>query len=330
MEPLIETYYSSGFFQIISQFERTVFGKIPFSIGDVLYLILIFYLLQSIWKTRNTWKISWKRHCFRFFKIIVAIYLLFQFFWGLNYYRQPLSEKMKIKTEYSNQDLINFTEKIIDETNKIQISITKNSSLPVKNPYTDNQLIQLTQNGYDNLASKYPFFAYKTQSIKPSLFSSPLSYMGFSGYLNPFTNEAQFNSKVPKYGLPMTICHEMAHQIGYANESECNFIGFLAAEKNNDLYFKFAANTLALKYSLRAIQTFDEQKSKQFYEKINFGIKQNFAQDEAFRLQYKSFIEKGFLTFYDYFLKLNQQKDGLESYSRFLDLLINYKKSNAF
>ena len=180
------------------------------------------------------------------------------------------------------------------------------------------------------MAAKYPFFKYKTQSIKSSLFSIPLSYMGFSGYLNPFTNEAQFNSKVPKYGLPMTICHEMAHQIGYANESECNFVGFLAAEKNNDLYFKFAANTLAIKYSLRAIQIFDEQKSKQFYEKINFGIKQNFAEDEAFRLQYKSFIETGFLTFYDYFLKLNQQKDGLESYSRFLDLLINYKKSNAF
>jgi hypothetical protein len=29
----------------------------------------------------------------------------------------------------------------------------------------------------------------------------------------------------------MTANHEMAHQMGYASESECNFIGFLASVK---------------------------------------------------------------------------------------------------
>jgi hypothetical protein len=31
------------------------------------------------------------------------------------------------------------------------------------------------------------------------------------------------------YNLPTTTCHEMSHQIGYANESEANFIGFMAS-----------------------------------------------------------------------------------------------------
>jgi hypothetical protein len=39
--------------------------------------------------------------------------------------------------------------------------------------------------------------------------------MGFSGYLNPFTNEAQVNYMM-MYSFPMTTNHEMAHQMGFA------------------------------------------------------------------------------------------------------------------
>ena len=45
--------------------------------------------------------------------------------------------------------------------------------------------------------------------------------------------------------------------------------------------------------------------------------------------QFERFTRTGFELFYDRFLKLNQQQDGIESYSKFLDLLINYDKQNA-
>jgi hypothetical protein len=37
-------------------------------------------------------------------------------------------------------------------------------------------------------------------------------------------------------------------------------------------------------------------------------------------------IDKGFHLFYDQYLKTNQQKDGIESYSKFVNLLINFYK----
>ena len=39
---------------------------------------------------------------------------------------------------------------------------------------------------------------------------------------------------------------------------------------------------------------------------------------------YETFIESGFKIFYDNFLKFNRQKDGLESYSKFVNLMVNY------
>ncbi len=81
---------------------------------------------------------------------------------------------------------------------------------------------------YDSLAIAEPQFAYRVRSVKASLFSYPGLYIGFAGYYNPFTGEAQVNMLDPDFRLPYTTCHEMGHQLGYAKENEANFIGFLA------------------------------------------------------------------------------------------------------
>jgi hypothetical protein len=251
---------------------------------------------------------------------------MFHLLWAFNYYRQPLFEKMHIERDYSNDDLLAFTKKLIAKTNEVQFQITKNKNVKVTNPYSQDSIFKMTQNGYDNLAKEYPMFHYTDPSRKQSLFSLPLTYMGFGGYLNPFTNEAQVNSKLPMYGFPNVVCHEMAHQIGYASESECNFIGFLACIKNKDAYFQYAAYVTALHYCLENVYLKDETQFKVLKPLINNGILQNYKESELFWEQYDTFIDKGFHLFYDQFLKSNQQKDGIESYSKFVNLLINYYK----
>jgi len=154
--------------------------------------------------------------------------------------------------------------------------------------------------------------------------------MGFAGYLNPFTNEAQVNDRLPMVSFPNVVCHEMAHQIGYASESECNFIGFLAGIKNEDLYFQYSAYSNALRYCMTNIGMKDEAKFSILKGKINPGILANFKESDLFWKQYDTLIDKGFHAFYDQFLKMNQQKDGIESYSKFVNLLVNYYSSKDF
>ena len=321
---VVERYYSNGSYIFTSRLERTILGKIPFSLGDVLYGMLIVYLLISIWKTRKTWRKQWTTNLLNIVGGLSVFYFLFHLLWATNYYRIPLFEKMHIKREYSNEELYKFTEKLITKTNEVQFQITHNINLKVTNPYSQDSIFSMTQNGYDNLAKEYPFFKYEIPSRKKSLFSLPLTYMGFGGYLNPFTNESQVNYKLPMFSFPNVVCHEMAHQIGYASESECNFIGFMACIKNDDLYFQYAAYSVALRYCLENVIMKDKAKFKAFKTTINPGIIKNFKETELFWKQYDTFIDKGFHAFYDQFLKANQQKEGLESYSKFVDLLINY------
>ncbi|WP_396174131.1 DUF3810 domain-containing protein [Flavobacterium sp.] len=319
----VERLYSNGLYVYISHFSRTLLGEIPFSIGDIIYGTTIIYCIYWFYKNR---KLHLKRKLWSVLNFLSVFYFLFHLLWAFNYYRVPLFEKMNIKTEYSEADLVTFTEKLISKTNDVQLAITKNQNEKVTNPYSQDSIFSMTQNGYDNLSKIYPFFQYEIPSRKKSLFSLPLTYMGFGGYLNPFTNESQVNYKLPMFGFPNVVCHEMAHQIGFASESECNFIGFLAGIKNEDLYFQYSALSNALRYCMSNIAMKNEKQFEVLKKKINSGIIANYKESDLFWKQYDTIIDKGFHAFYDQFLKTNQQEDGIDSYSKFVDLLINYYK----
>ncbi len=325
----VEQYYSNGLYIYISHFLRITLGWIPFSIGDILYGFLILLILKWFWNTRKTWNLYWNDNLLRIFSVLSIFYFVFHLLWGLNYYRVPLFEKMKIEKEYSDADLLFFTQKLIAKTNALQLQLTKNVSLKVVFPYSQEQVFKMNLNGYANLAKQYPFFEYQYPSIKKSIISLPLTYMGFGGYLNPFTNEAQVNYLGPMYPFPMTTNHEMAHQMGFASESECNFIGFLASIKNDNLYFKYAGYSNALRYCLGNWKVRDEKVLEQLLKTINPGIRANYQESKDFWKQYDTIIDKGFHAFYDQFLKANQQKDGLDSYSKFVDLMVNYYKDKS-
>lgn len=324
---LIEGYYSNGLYVSISNFLRVILGFFPFSLGDIFYILAIVFLIIGCIKITKNAKISWKNRLLKILSYLSVFYFFFHILWGLNYYRLPLFEKLKIDKEYSNQDLLKFTKQLIEKTNSIHIQITKNDSSKVVFPYSQEQVFEMNLNGYQNLSNQIPSFNYEHPSIKKSLFSLPLSYMGFSGYLNPFTNEAQVNYKIPMYNFPTTVTHEMAHQLGYASESEANFIGFLASINNQNIYFQYSGYNHALHYCLSNWRFRDEVQFKKLLKTVHPGIIKNYKESEDFWDNYESFVETGFHLFYDRFLKINQQKDGIEGYSRFVDLLVNYYKN---
>ena len=324
----VERFYSNGFYPILSEVSRRIFGWFSFSVGDLAYFIVGFFLLKwiiSIFKKSKKWKAS----ALELGIGLSIFYFLFHLLWAFNYYREPLFDKMNIEKEYSNADLLRFTKEMIQQTNAIQIAITNNPNDKVVANLTQEEVFNKSTIGYQNLSKRHAIFTYENPSIKKSLISLPLSYMGFSGYLNPFTNEAQVNDRVPMINFPFTVCHEMAHQIGYASESEANFVGFLAVTQNENLHFKYAGYSTALRYCLRNWEVRNPTLGKQLLAEINPGVLQNFEDAQIHWQQYETFVEDGFKIFYDNFLKANQQKDGLESYSKFLNLLVNYSKNNT-
>lgn len=325
---IVEKYYSNGLYVFISKIFRIVFGWIPFSVGDIIYFLGAILIVYSLVKYFKTKPFIFKNVVFRFFGTLSIIYFLFNISWGLNYYRLPIQQTLNFENDkISGEELVDFTEQLIKKINKVHVEITQNDSLVVKNPDNKSEILNEAFLSYQSLEKLHPRFSITTKSVKNSLFSLPLTYMGFAGYLNPFSGEAQVNKLIPKNNFATTSCHEIAHQTGVGSESEANFVGYLAATNYNNKFFNYSGYLLALRHCLVDVYRYDEEKFKELKPLINNGILKDIQQSQDFWKSYQNWSEKYFKIFYDSFLKANQQKDGIKSYHKMVSLLINYHKT---
>ncbi len=179
-------------------------------------------------------------------------------------------------------------------------------------------------NGYKKLEKDFTQLSYKHKSVKSSLMSLFQTYNGTSGYLNPLTGEAQVNNRTPKTSYPTTTCHEMAHQIGFAAENEANFVGFLAANYNDDIYFKYSSYRMAFGYCVSEIRKRDSDLSKTLWLKVNKGVIKDYNASYQFWKAYKNPFEPLMKKGYNAYLKANKQSKGVDSYNYVVDLFISY------
>ncbi|MFD2541167.1 DUF3810 domain-containing protein [Lacinutrix gracilariae] len=325
----VEQYYSNGLYPIISNIFRFTLGWIPFSFGDLFYAFSIIYIIRWLLKNRRRIIKDTKNWLIDILAAVSIIYFAFHLFWGMNYHRLPLHHNLNLQADYTTQQLIKVTKQLIEKSNTLHFQITKNDTLKVVIPYGKTQILKQVPDGYTALEKDFPHLAYHTKSIKKSLFSIPLTYMGFSGYLNPMTNEAQVDGLIPKYKFPTTASHEVAHQLGYAAENEANFIGFLAATNNKDIYFNYSGFTFGLKHCLLEVYRRDPLLYQELLVSINPGILKNYQETQAFWKSYENITEPIFETVYSNYLKANKQEGGMESYSYVVALLVNYYNSKT-
>ena len=322
----IEHYYSQGLYPIIAKGFRYAFGWLPFSFGDLFYTACIVLILREIVllfkkRFRNSKAVFW-----RLLATLSVVYFSFHLLWGLNYYRLPMHQSLGIDKEYTTQDLVALTELLIEKSNNLHQELAVNDSAAVVYAFAKAEIFKNTIPGYDALKTQFPHLDYPPKSIKTSLLSYPLTYMGYSGYLNPITQEAQINGLIPQYHQPMVSCHEQAHQLGYAKENEANFMGVLATLNNPDPYFQYSGSVFALRYCINDVYRRDESLGEALRDRIRPGIIANYAESRAFWDSYENPLEPIFDSLYSGYLKANNQPGGIQTYSYMVALLVNYNK----
>lgn len=310
----IDLFYVDGIYRYLSPITLALTSRVPFSIGDVLYISFIIYLVSKLWQLSKIFR--WKA-LVRLAGITSLILFMFHIQWGFHYHRTPLSKIWDIKNNYSIEELYNLTTDLIESSNEIHNTLTVDSTAAVVIPYKREELLLIATNSIRR------FYDYPHQNVKVSLLSTPLSYMGYSGYLNPFTLEAQVNSKQPKLRILTTATHEIAHQLGYAAEEEANFVGIKVAMNSDDVYMRYAGHTLGLQYCLRSLRKSDSKKYDEALTKINTGIVENYKEIQLFWRAYQNPFEPVFKKTYDQYLKANNQTAGIASYNLVVGLLLH-------
>lgn len=324
----IEDYYSNGLYPFISKIFRFALGWVPFSVGDLVYLLLGILAVTYVYRNRRPILKNKLGFLSNIVMVLAIAYFTFHFMWGFNYYREPLKTKLQLTETKDYNELVDFTRRLIQKTNETQLKITGDTSKIVAIPYSQKEIFEKSINGYAKLSKKYSFLNYQKPSIKTSLFSTTLTYMGYAGYLNPFTNEAQVNGLLPNFRFPIVAGHEIGHQLGYSAENETNFIGYLVTVNNDDAYFKYAAYAYALGYCLNDVRRGDKEIFNELLGELNGGAKLNFQEMVDFWNGYENPMEPVFKSIFNSFLKANNQPKGIQSYNAVVSLLVAYHREN--
>ena len=260
--------------------------------------------------------------------VLTIISILFYFLWGVNYKRISIRNKVVSNQKVDIVKLVNFTNQLIDKTNKKHIDLFNLDSIipndnrsfeEIKNTSVMDfkHLNALKQDSIQNFDYAYP-------SIKRSLFSTVLTFMGFSGYINPFTGEANINTKIPKNSIPFVINHEIAHQLGTASERDANFISYISLLNSSNEFHEFLALSYSLRVCLNELYANDRNSYSNSVKKINTGILNNYNQTQNFWNKYNGPVEIISKNIYDKFLKQNDLKTGIKNYGETISLILSY------
>ena len=327
---LIERLYCSSIYPGVGSALRLIFGWIPFSIGDVLYSALIIYLIWKIVKLirllfqkKVTWN-SFGRGALKFLLVFLSIYIVFNLIWGLNYNRAGIRSQINIKREkYSREELIAVNEIILAKINACKESVINNK---VEYP-TNGELYLKTDLAYEHANHVYSFLKYSHKSIKTSFFGWLGNYMGFTGYYNPLTGEAQVNTTVPDFLKPYICVHEVAHQLGYAKENEANFVGYLVASTSNDSSLLYSTYFDLFLYANRNLYMVDSAQAHYFSKQLNPAVKNDIRVLRTYLEKYENPIEPAIRWMYGKYLQANEQPSGVMTYNEVIaDLIAYYRK----
>lgn len=318
--------YFHRWYDFISTLFRKLFGRFTGSIGDVIYcvwvIIGIIFLLKSIWRLFTA---QWKALGYGLLKAVSSLcwlYFFFLLFWGAHYQRSSMVKELGFDVQpYTKADLYLLADTLVKLTNRDKAALQALPSAPDTLP---RLVFADAAKAYGELAKLQPSLRYHIPSVKKSMFGHYLNYLGVTGYLNPFTNEAQVNTTVPAFQVPFVTCHEIAHQLGFAPEQDANFIGYLAASRYPDPRFQYAANFEMLLYTVRRLARRDPPLARLVWNKTHPGIRADAQRLIDFYRKFEGPADDLSAIFYDSYLKANNQQHGIRSYSEVVGWLMDY------
>ena len=174
------------------------------------------------------------------------------------------------------------------------------------------------------LGQEFPSLAGFYPNPKPVTLSRFLTLQQVTGIYSPFTIEANYNQEVPDYERPFTICHELSHLKGFMREDEANFIAWLACYKSEDAYFRYSAALEGFCYAGNALFKYDREKYRELRRNLCTEAEQDLQYGYQFWHQFDGPVAEAHEKINDAYLKANNQKDGVESYGRVVNLMVGY------
>ncbi len=141
---------------------------------------------------------------------------------------------------------------------------------------------------------------------------------GVDGMHAPFLLETLLNPDLTPPERPAVLAHEWAHLAGYAPEDEASFVGFLSALEA-DVPSQYSAWLALFDETVRQLPRLDQ---RDLVSRLEAGPRADRAAIRQRLTARVELISRASWTTYDQYLKAQGVREGIQSYSRAVQLLL--------
>lgn len=331
-----DSYRDNVFLKLQAVFGR-ISGALPFSLGELMIAIAVsggisliaVYIVLMIQKKGKRGKIS--AVCSLIVLWIAAFVMLTETLNCFIMYRcSSFASVYGIGEEkFTAEELYSLAMTITEKCNEAEALIERDEN--------GNMLITCdvyveTKAAMQNISYEYPTLSGYYPDPKAILCSGVMTRFDLLGIYFPFSLEANYNKNMYNSELPETICHEFAHLKGWIKEDEANFISYLACIESDSPELVYSGYMSALSYLrskvYREASISDEDKAVLFSAANDNVVHDLVEKGRIFREAKETKLGTAMSIVSDKAmetsLRLNGVSDGVKSYGRFVDLLLNY------
>ena len=329
-QPSWADFYWQYIYRPVSLFWHTLTGWLPFSLAEILLLLLPVLLLLYLIGCITAIIRKRRRRLRRIIRAILrpvsiggVVFFLFVTNCGLNYYCQDVS------TRFGWQNISPTT----DQLYELCVHLADNASrCREKLPEKEDGTLQLdwrtlapqVRDAVNSLHQQYDFVPDGCRTPKSVMLSRGMSYVKITGVYFPWTFEANVNTDIPGYEVPFSACHELMHVCGFMHEEDANFLAYLACIGSSSDTLRYAGYISALQYLQSYLYKADAQRYQQLLPHISEAIRRDMQAQSQYWKQFETPVAETAAKVNDAYLKQNNQSRGILSYGYVAQLIINH------
>ena len=306
----VERWYSNGVYPPMQHALTRASNLVPFALFDVIWITAT--ALTAAWAYRRLrqkpLRAALRQAIVECVTAASIVYLLFLMTWGLNYRRVPMIARVDFDPARVTRDAAGVL--------GARVALELNSS------YADahrrrtslEALAKAFAHAQGALGAQWTIVPGRP---KQTLLGEYFHQTSISGMTDPFFLETMVAPDLLDVEQPFVIAHEWAHLAGYADESEANFVGWLACQ-HGDASARYSAALMMIGYTRPPGQTL--QQALDIGPRTDlYAIRERYAHTSR-TLQIAA--REG----YDTYLKANRVRAGVVSY----DLVVQLVLGTAF
>ena len=300
----------------------------PFAVWEVLVLLIVLWAVYTLVRcfTRHRGFLNWLSGL-----ALAACAGLFFFVavWGLGHFGPSVGDRIGLETRaYSQDELYQAAVFYTDQANEYAALVSRDGDGVAF--FADfSSLAASAFDGYEALAETYDCFSGSTARIKRLTAWPIYSYCGVTGIFVPFTGESSVNPDTFVVSLPMTMCHEAAHRLGFPAEDDANFCAYLACMASEDLEYRYSGAYSAFIYCYNALYEEDRELAAAIWDRASEQLKADCRAANTHYDRYEGKVQEVAEKVNDTYLKAFQQEAGVKSYGAVADYLIAWYQNRT-